>query len=311
MPLSDSVDLRELVTSMFPGPQLVIEGPAKASGQRVVYFCHFEGDADPELIGSRLSKAAEWGPVVVKVSESGSPNALAYLKKEVEILGAINNDAYPTLYYDKVFRHDPRDGGALDRLLFITIEQRVDALPLSSVKDSYREPSDVRDFLLSAIGALRVMWEHPARLIHRDLKPDNILIREDGRVVIIDLGIVREEGVDGLTNSFIPYGPCSILYASPEQATNQKRMISYRSDFFSLGIIAYELTAGQHPFGAVGDHFGEVVDRICNHRQPPLSDVAGSDVMFSELVDRMLSKQPFRRHRRIEDLVSDLERLFL
>ncbi|GAA5482768.1 serine/threonine protein kinase [Haloferula sargassicola] len=311
MPLNDSDDLRDLVTSMFPGPQLVIEGPAKASGQRVVYFCHFEGEADQEPIDPRLPDAVGWGPVVVKVSESGSPNAMAYLRKEVEILGAINSDAYPTLYYDKVYRHDPRDGSSLDRFLFITIEQRVDAQPLSALMDSYRDPSDVRHFLLNAIKALRIMWEHPARLIHRDLKPDNILIREDGSVVIIDLGIVREEGVDGLTNSFVPYGPCSILYASPEQAMNQKRKISYRSDCFSLGIIAYELTAGRNPFGAVGDHFGEVIDRICNHRQDPLREVTGSDVMYSELIDRMLSKQPFQRHRRIADLVSDLERLFV
>lgn len=310
MPLLDSANLRTLVTSLFSNPLLVIEGPAKASGQRVVYFCHFEDrlENDVDAVDPRLVEAVKWGPVVVKISESSSPTTLAYLKKEVEILGAINSDSYPTLHYDEVFRINPHDGSALDKLLFVTIEQRVDAHPLSVVRESICDSSAVATFLLNTIESLQIMWEHPARLVHRDLKPDNILIKNDGKVVIIDLGIVREEGVDGLTNSYSPHGPCSILYASPEQVTNQKRIISYRSDFFSLGIIAYELTSGIHPFGKIGDHFGDVVSRICSHRQPPLKEVAGVNASFSDLIDRMLSKEPYQRHRRIPDLIADLKR---
>ena len=159
----------------------------------------------------------------------------------------------------------------------------------------------------SIVEALDPLWSHPQRLVHRDIKPDNVLIRDaDGAVVIIDLGILREEGAIGITLSHHPYGPCSPPYASPEQATNDKKNITFKSDFFSIGVMAYELISGDHPFLPGAKSLSELFDRIKTVNPPPLHKVCGCDKHVSDVVEKMMQKEPYRRHRTIRQLLSDL-----
>lgn len=307
----DTPELRSLLQSIFQNPRFTIETVAKESGQRVVYFGYFE-DVDPsELItpNKRLISLVDIGAVVMKVSQSSSPKALAYLKKEVEILGKLDSERFPTLYYDRVVKVDPRNLEELDDLVFITVEEKVVAPPLSECMGDYDTEAKIIDLLIGLVGALRVMWEHPSRLVHRDLKPDNLLVHQNGNITVIDLGIVREEGVDGLTNSFIPHGPCSFLYASPEQVRNQKRLINFRSDFFSLGVLAYELASGCNPIGKEGDYVDDVVEKICHEDFRPLHEISNVSTEFSEIVRRLTEKQPYMRYRRVEDFSEALQKL--
>lgn len=96
-------------------------------------------------------------------------------------------------------------------------------------------------------GATHIWNLKPAR-VHRDLKPANILVRDDNTICLIDLGIAREEGAKGNTLTYAQVGPCTPAYASPEQAKNDKQNITFKSDFFSIGIIIYELLSGSNPF---------------------------------------------------------------
>ncbi len=113
---------------------------------------------------------------------------------------------------------------------------------------------------------------------------------------------------NGNTNTYSPWGPCTFFYASPEQAKNEKPLISFRSDFFALGTIIYELATGAIPFGAFNEHGVTVLQRIVDH-DPPALDEFGFSSQFSSLVSRMMSKQPYLRPRRVEDLQSEINQI--
>jgi serine/threonine protein kinase len=100
-------------------------------------------------------------------------------------------------------------------------------------------------------------------LVHRDLKPDNIIFRADGSTpVITDFGLVRDLAAGSLTPTFAMPGPGTPLYASPEQLLNSKPMIDWRADQFSLGVLLAFGTLGSHPYAEPGDAYGDTVSRV-------------------------------------------------
>lgn len=101
------------------------------------------------------------------------------------------------------------------------------------------------------------------RLVHRDIKPDNIIFRADGASpVLVDFGLVRDLGAESITQTWQMRGPGTPLYAPPEQLRNDKAMIDWRSDQFSLGIVLSYATFGLHPYDYGGDSFETIVERV-------------------------------------------------
>ena len=295
---TDSAELRDLLGRLFPG--LVLEGVAKASGQRVVYFCHFlpNQDGDPTW--------SEWGNVVLKVSSSIDPQSIAYMQMEIEILKNLDSPHYPRMHFYEFYSEDPDTEEKLPERIFVTIETRLDAVPLGDCRDRFETEVAVINLLVKLVDALMVLWAHERKLVHRDLKPDNILIAENSDVAIIDLGIIRETGATGVTATHAPHGPLSCYYASPEQAMNDKRNISYKSDFFALGVIAYELITAKNPFFQDShDTWGMVLGRVIGFT-PSRLDAAGCTKEFADVVERMMQKEPYKRYRTPELLRQDL-----
>lgn len=302
MPLTDSTECRCILEHLFPS--IVVESNAVPSGQRLVYFCHFT---------SQTSVPAQkdwhtWQGVVLKLSEDVHPTVIARLEKEREILNQLDSPFYPKLLYHDVFRDDPVTDTKFKHRLFITIEERIVGSPLDACRARFSAEAAVVLLLAKLVDGLTLLWTLPQKIIHRDLKPANILVRDDGSPVIIDLGIVREQGTAGVTGTHWNIGPCTPAYASSEQLKNEKRFITFKADFFSLGVIAYELLSGANPFTQSPDEPIEVViHRALTEHPPSLLMLGRASERFSALVERLMSKEPYKRPRTVAELATELK----
>ena len=149
-------------------------------------------------------------------------------------------------------------------------------------------------------------YAHAKGVLHRDIKPTNLLLTPEGEVKIGDFGIAyinRGNSTDGLTLSFAG----SPGYMSPEQV--QEEPISGQTDLFSLGVVMYEMLTGRHPFYA--QRFSEVIHKVVNEDAAPMSAYRpDTSPVLERIVARALEKAPANRYKRGLDLASDLAAIF-
>lgn len=131
---------------------------------------------------------------------------------------------------------------------------------------------------------------HDAGIIHRDLKAENILINQRKVAKITDLGIAKSQDYNATLTDHVAGSYCSM---SPEQAMGET--IDFKSDLFSLGILAYQLLCGAHPFGDTNNKL-QLMQRIISH--PPTSPGKHNPNLPAEITDllgQLLSKDPAKR----------------
>jgi hypothetical protein len=139
--------------------------------------------------------------------------------------------------------------------------------------------------LLDALG-----YAHEERIVHRDIKPQNVMVDEDGRVKVMDFGIARMIDAETLTNEGDVIG--TLAYMSPEQA--QGRKAGPPSDVYSAGIVLYELLAGENPLR--GASAAETLSNVVGHRLPPLGDLRPDLAEeLTELIDDACREQQSAR----------------
>ena len=222
MPQQDCNQFRELVCRLLPG--LTIEEVARPSGRRIVYFGTFDGANEIDRNAWKGYSVGNWGGIVVKVSGGITPEAITYLQREIHTLNGLESDFYLTLFCDEVFSVDAQTEEPLPERLLITIEEFIPGQTLSDCGAAFSTEEAVVALLNQLVEALKLLWDQKPPLVHRDIKPDNMLLKPDGTAAIINLGIVRVEGVAGVTKTEYLYGPCTPQYFSPEQARNDKEI---------------------------------------------------------------------------------------
>ena len=141
---------------------------------------------------------------------------------------------------------------------------------------------------------------HRNHVVHRDVKPANLMVVRGGRVKVLDFGLAKLQGQGDLTGPGVAVG--TVAYMSPEQTVGDP--VDARTDVWSLGVVLHEMLAGQRPFQ--GGHSQAVSWAIVHGDPPPLSGVSPA---LARLVSRALSKSPSRRHATMEELAAELRQV--
>jgi len=143
---------------------------------------------------------------------------------------------------------------------------------------------------------------HEKGIVHRDIKAENIMLRKDGRVQVMDFGLAKLRGVSKLTKTGSTIG--TIGYMSPEQV--QGIETDSRTDIFSLGVVLYELLTRQLPFK--GGHEAAVMYEIVNVEPPPVSSIRQDvEPELERIVMKCLEKDREERYHSVKDVSVDLK----
>lgn len=229
-------------------------------------------------------------PLVLKILDkklSGDREMVLRFIRESAIVCAIQSPYVVKLY----------DEGTSDSRLYIAMEY----LSGGDLKARIRggiAPDQALRYLAHIARALDAI--HRAGVIHRDIKPHNVMFRSDGSVALIDFGISKSLGdAKPLTQQGKLFGTPN--YLSPEQG--QGRPADARSDLYALGVVFHEMLTGRKPFSG-GDAMA-VLDKHLNQATPQL---AGDLAPYQELLARMLAKDPEERFQSAAELLSAIGR---
>ncbi|OLC04276.1 MAG: hypothetical protein AUH45_03480 [Gemmatimonadetes bacterium 13_1_40CM_69_22] len=160
-------------------------------------------------------------------------------------------------------------------------------------------PAEIRQVLVQVARALA--YAHKSGIVHRDIKPDNIMFDEHGQAVVTDFGIAKAATGGKLTGTGMSIG--TPHYMSPEQARAQQ--LDGRSDVYSLGVVAYQCLTGSVPFDGE-DSFSIGYKHIMEEVPTPPLETYDQRTLF-EIVRKMMAKVPDDRFQTADDLVQALE----
>jgi eukaryotic-like serine/threonine-protein kinase len=217
--------------------------------------------------------------------------ALREFRREAAMLASVDHPALPRIF----------EVGQTGERPYLVLEL-VDGRPLDDVLLDGPMPVDALLMLAqSAAGGLGAA--HRAGLVHRDVKPANLVITADGAAKVIDFDLAGRpdtEAGDLLVGT--------VRYAAPEQTGMLRRPVDGRSDLYALGVVLYEAAAGRAPFSSADA--GELARLHANAAPPPLSAARGDlPVPFAAAVARLLAKDPDDRYQSAADLLVDLHRM--
>jgi eukaryotic-like serine/threonine-protein kinase len=144
---------------------------------------------------------------------------------------------------------------------------------------------------------------HQQEVIHFDLKPENVMLRPSGEAVLLDFGFARHAHYPDLLAEQAAFAAGSAGYVSPEQL--QRNRSDSRSDLFALGVILFQLTTGELPFGEPETYTG-MRDRLWRAPPPPRSIRADTPPWLQEIILRCLERRPERRYKTAAHIAFDL-----
>ena len=218
---------------------------------------------------------------------------LKRFQREARALSSLNHPNLVTIY----------EVGEAKGLHFIAMEL-VEGKTLSSLRDklSLKELLSIVAQVAEALGAA-----HQSGIIHRDVKPDNVMVRPDGYAKVLDFGLVKlaEGEFNPRTTAETKLGTAmgTLAYMSPEQASGEP--VDHRTDIWSLGVVLYELATHQKPF--TGESRQAIINAILSGEPTPID--AGLPPELATILSKALEKDRELRYQTASDFRADLRRL--
>ena len=170
------------------------------------------------------------------------------------------------------------------------------------IKQGKLSVSEAIDFTMQICEGLHKA--HESGVVHRDVKPGNIIIDKENRPRILDFGLATITGEEKLTKTGSTLG--TVGYMAPEQIEGKN--IDQRSDLFSVGVILYEMLTGRRPFE--GDNDAAVVRAITSSNPEPIARFkSGVTGELQQIINKALTKDPSLRYQHADGMLSDLKRL--
>ncbi len=216
--------------------------------------------------------------------------------------------------YEQRFYQEAKAAGRLSHPNIVTIYDVGKSGEIAYIAMEFLQGRELRDILndgqrmpvekvinVVAQVAQGLAYAHENGIIHRDVKPSNIMIVRDGHVKITDFGIARMASAAVRTQTGMVLG--SPKYMSPEQVVG--KLTDQRSDIFSLGVVLYEMLTGQAPFS--GENVNAIMYQTLNSVPPPPSTLSPNvPEMLNFIVAKALAKKLEHRYQDIKELAADL-----
>ncbi len=241
--------------------------------------------------------------VVIKIllpELSSSENARRRFEREAKLASALDHPNICAIY----------DIGESDGLFYIvmpfaegrTLKQVISGQPLE-ILSALSIAVQVADAIAAA---------HARGIAHRDIKPNNIVVSDQGQVKVLDFGLAKMLSTEeagpasdkSMTEIGVPYG--TMGYGSPEQAAGER--VDHRTDVFSLGVVLYEMATGRQPFK--GRNRIEILHAVINDEPDPINDHSpNAPPQLQKILDRALAKKPRERFGTMAEMRDGLKSL--
>src|SRR5262245_24772896 len=241
--------------------------------------------------------------VVIKIllpELASSENARRRFEREAKLASALDHPNICAIY----------DIGE-DSGLFYIVMPYAEGRPLKQVIAG--QPLEILSALSIAVQvADAIASAHARGIVHRDIKPNNIVVSDQGQVKVLDFGLAKMLATDeavadidkSMTEIGVPYG--TVGYGSPEQAAGER--VDHRTDVFSLGVVLYEMVTGRQPFK--GRNRIEILNAVINDEPDPAGDLnPNAPPRLQTILDRALAKKPRERFGTMAEMRDELKGL--
>jgi serine/threonine protein kinase/tetratricopeptide (TPR) repeat protein len=227
---------------------------------------------------------------VIRPELAGHPDILRRFKQELILARQVTHKNVVRIF----------DLGSADGRKFITMDY-IEGRDLKSilVERGKLPPAEVVPIFQQICRGLEAA--HVEGVVHRDLKPQNVMVDDTGRVWLMDFGLARSMELAGLTRTGVLMGTPD--YMSPEQARAEK--VDARSDLFSLGIIVYEMLTGRLPFEA-NTLMAKLLQRVQKKATPVTEIDPGIPASLGAVVTKCLEPDVTKRYQSVHEILDDL-----